>query len=129
MSAPDGHVTWEASTCEHGRQTGCVYCPTCGIRYATEVEPRGCLGMLAAPLELIARIYTPTSQTPDLDVTACLEAIRSGDPERTRTSLGFLVELAPAARRIRDTIESLQDHDDRDIALRARDVLAAMDAV
>jgi hypothetical protein len=85
--------------------------------------------LLTAPLELIANIYTPTSLTPDLDVTASLEAIRSGDPERTRKALGFLLELAPDARTIRSTIEDLQNDDDRDIALRARDVVAAMDAL
>ena len=49
----------------------------------------------------------------------------------TRTgsaSLGFLLELALQARSIRGEVERLQDHEDRDIALRARDLIAAMDA-
>ncbi|MFT4515927.1 MAG: hypothetical protein ACI89X_002339 [Planctomycetota bacterium] len=129
MSASDGHAPGEHPSCEHSRPTGCVYCPTCGVRYPIEQQHRGCLGLLTAPLELIANIYTPTSLTPDLDVTASLEAIRSGDPERTRKALGFLLELAPDARKIRSAIEDLRDNADRDIALRARDVVAVMDAL
>jgi hypothetical protein len=55
--------------------------------------------------------------------------IRSSDPDRIRASLGFLLELALQARSIRGEVERLQDHEDRDIALRARDLIAAMDAV
>jgi hypothetical protein len=84
---------------------------------------------LLAPLEFVGRVLTPTAVTPDLDVALNLEAIRSGDPERMREALGFLLELAASARSIRPDIEVLQDHEDRDIALRARDVVAAMDAV
>ena len=87
------------------------------------------LDVLFAPFEFAARVLCPTSLTPDLDVAFNLEAIRSGDPDRIRASLGFLLELAPQARSIRGEVEKLQDHEDRDIALRARDLIAAMDAV
>ena len=114
--------------CEHRRREGCVYCPTCGTRYATQPQPptRSFFSWLFAPIEFVARIYTPLMATPELDVGANLEQIRTGDSERIRQALGFLLELAPNAREIRPVIEALQDHDDLDIALRARDVIAAM---
>ncbi len=116
-----------ASNCEHARQRGCVYCPTCGVRYAPRPKrQRDFLSWLFAPIEFVARIYTPVMATAELDVTANHQEIRSGDPERIRQSLGFLLELAPQAQRIRPVIEGLIDHEDLDIALRARDVIAAM---
>jgi len=122
-------ATKTQAVCQHDRRPDCIYCPTCGVRFPVENARRGILGLLTAPLEFIANIFTPTSLTPDLDVTACLEAIRSGDLDRTRRSLGYLIELAPEARRIRSTVEALLEHPDQDIALRARDVVAAMDAL
>jgi len=113
--------------CHHPRRDGCVYCPSCGDRLPVVVEPRGFAASLFAPLDWLASIFTPTSATPDLDVTLNLEAIRTGDPERTRQALDHLQSLAPAAREIRPTIEHLTHHDDRDIAHRARDLLEAMD--
>ena len=118
----------DASRCEHPRRQGCVYCPTCGDKFASQRQQPsgGCLSWLLAPIYWVARIYSPVYASPQLDVGANLEQIRTGDPEKIRRALGFLLKLAPHAREIRPVIEALQDHKDRDIALRARDVLAAM---
>lgn len=109
-------------------QSGCVCCPSCGARYTQKPVPRGCLAALFAPLEWIAGVYAPASATPELDVTSCHEQIRTGDPDKIRRALGFLCQLGPFGREIRQIVEPLTNHDDKDIALRARDAILAMDA-
>ena len=121
--------TTETPDCGHERREGCIYCPVCGTKYRFATNGRGSKNWLIALIEWIASVMTPTSETPDLYVASNLEAIRSGDPDRTRAALGYLMELAPQARAIRSTIEGHLDDPDRDIALRARDLIAAMDAV
>jgi len=116
------------SECEHAAVASCIYCPTCGTKYTRTPVARGCLALLFAPLEFLAGVYTPASATPELDVTACREQILSGNPEDIRRALGFLGQLGPYGRVIREVIEPLQQHSDQDIALRARDAIAAMDA-
>lgn len=125
---PTDHDHLTATGCEHERRAGCVYCPVCGTPYP-RIERRRPLGCLLGPIEWFMHLTAPTSVTPDLDVTLNLEALRSGDRERMRRALGFLLELASPARRIRADVELLTNHEDRDIALRARDVVRAMDAV
>lgn len=115
-------------SCEHGPQEGCVYCPICGVRHASLPRKRSLLSKLFAPIAWIARSYMTISATPDMDVGTNLEAIRSQDPKRMRTALGYLLQLAPHARGARAEIEALMQHEDRDIALRARDLVAAIDA-
>jgi hypothetical protein len=119
----------ETPSCGHRRRDGCIYCPKCGERYRVVREDSKSTNWFTAVIEWIARIYTPLSATPDLDVAFNLEAIRSGDADRTRAALGYLMDLSAQAREIRSTIEELLSHEDRDIALRARDLIAAMDAV
>ena len=99
-----------ASECDHARRRGCVYCPTCGSRYAPQPKQRSrsFISWLFAPIEFVARIYTPVMATPELDVTANHQEICTGDPERIRCALGFLLELAPHARRLRPVIEALK---------------------
>tara|TARA_R110002073_G_scaffold191241_1_gene349908 strand:- start:145 stop:531 length:387 start_codon:yes stop_codon:yes gene_type:complete len=128
MKDRDG-INGETPSCGHGRRDGCIYCPECGERYRVARGGSNSTNWFTAAIEWIARIYTPLSATPDLDVACNLEAIRSGDAERTRAALGYLMDLAAQAREIRSTIEGLLNHEDRDIALRARDLIAAMDAV
>lgn len=116
--------------CGHAAKPGCVYCPDCGEPYprAPDPQPQGCLDWLLAPIVMLARVYTPVAATPELDVAANLEEIRSGEPERIRRALSHLLVLGPRGQGIREVVEELRDHEDQDIALRARDVLAAMDA-
>ena len=113
--------------CEHEYRRGCIYCPICGTPYQPpEPEPPGFLHCFTAPFEAVANFFSGLFASPGLDVTANHQAIRNGEPEEVRTALRFLLRLAPMARRIRPDIEALLEHEDRDIALRARDVLKAM---
>lgn len=96
----------------------------CGIRYAIE-PPTQATSCWLAPMAFVVRIGTALTRSPDLDVAANLEQIRTGDPEKIRRALGFLLEMASYAREAQPIIEAPQDHSDLDIALRARDVIVA----
>lgn len=120
-----------SSNCDHPRRAGCVYCPTCGVRYPLQLEARsesgGCLAWLMAPADMVSRIWAGTESSPDLDVAANIEQIRTGDPDKIRRALGFLRQLGPFAWRARPLLEDLQNHEDLDIAHRARDILGTLD--
>ncbi|MFO1078437.1 MAG: hypothetical protein U1E73_12005 [Planctomycetota bacterium] len=85
------------------------------------------LAPVFAPVALLGRILAGPMATPELDLAACQKGLRSGDPEQIRQALGFVMGMAPQrAGRVRSDIEPLLEHPDRDIALRARDLIATM---
>ncbi len=81
---------------------------------------------LKSIIEWVADLITPIRATPELDVWANRDHLRSGDPRRIRLALGFLPKLGGHARAARPELEDLLKHEDAEIAAQARDVLAGL---
>lgn len=71
----------------------------------------------------IAKLMSPCTETPSLDVAANREHLRSGDRRRILLGLRFLGELGSAARDAREELEVAAAHEDPEIAATARAVL------
>jgi len=114
------------TSCAHPTEAECVYCPTCGVAYSLPRKPPTFVEIVFAPVAFLARVLAGPMATPELDLAACQEGLRSGDPKQIRRALGFLMGMAPRAWRVRSDVEPLLVHPDRDLALRARDLIATM---
>ncbi|MCA9719379.1 MAG: hypothetical protein H6713_13035 [Myxococcales bacterium] len=79
--------------------------------------------LLTRALEFFTRLHA----TPELDVTANLEHLDSGEPTRVRSGLRYLAMIGPPARRARSRVAALVDDPDPEVSALARAALDAID--
>ena len=72
------------------------------------------------------RFMTALSATPELDITANISALRSGDTARIKNALRFLAEIGPRAMRAHEEVEKHVGGNDPEITELARAALRAI---
>ena len=99
-----------------GGEPGAIAGAVIWDRMATPIlRSRGPVGFMAA-----------VSATPELDIAANLEALRSGDVARIKNGLRFLAAMGPRAMRAREEIEKHLGGSDPEISELAHAALRAI---